>query len=64
MLFRSGEVVSDPVRYASDAIARAAVRVLVRPELLRAPRGPAWLDLATPNPVLRPGAVRAEAARP
>ena len=47
-----------------DAIARAAVRVLVRPDLLRAPRGPAWLDLATPNPVLRPGAVRAEAARP
>ena len=47
-----------------DATARAAVRVLVRPELLRAPRGPAWLDLATPNPVLRPGAVRAEAARP
>lgn len=47
-----------------DAIARAAVRVLVRPDLLRAPRGPAWLDRATPNPVLRPGAVRAEAARP
>ena len=47
-----------------DAIARAAVRVLLRPDLLRAPRGPAWLDRATPNPVLRPGAVRAEAARP
>ncbi|NPD03665.1 glycosyltransferase family 2 protein [Nocardioides sp. zg-1308] len=27
-----------------DAIARAAVGVLVRPALLRAPRGPAWLD--------------------
>jgi GT2 family glycosyltransferase len=47
-----------------DAIARAAVRVLVRPDLLRAPRGPAWLDLATPNPVLRPDAARAGAARP
>ncbi|WP_299925705.1 glycosyltransferase family 2 protein [uncultured Nocardioides sp.] len=47
-----------------DAIARAAVRVLVRPDLLRAPRGPAWLDLATPNPVLRPDAAHAAAARP
>ena len=47
-----------------DAIARAAVRVLVRPAVLRAPRGPAWLDLATPNPVLRAGAARAEPARP
>lgn len=27
-----------------DAIARAAVRVLVRPALLRAPRGPEWLE--------------------
>lgn len=27
-----------------DAIARAAVRVLFRPALLRAPRGPEWLD--------------------
>jgi N-acetylglucosaminyl-diphospho-decaprenol L-rhamnosyltransferase len=47
-----------------DATSRASVRVLVRPDLLRAPRGPEWLDLATPNPVLSAGAVRAEAARP
>ena len=33
--------------------------MLVRPQVLRAPRGPAWLDLVTPNPVLRPGAARA-----
>jgi N-acetylglucosaminyl-diphospho-decaprenol L-rhamnosyltransferase len=43
-----------------DAIARAAVRVLLRPGLLRAPRGPAWLDRAatattTANPVLPVG---------
>jgi GT2 family glycosyltransferase len=47
-----------------DAIARAAVRVLLRPDLLRAARGPAWLDRATPNPVLRPGAARPAPARP
>lgn len=38
-----------------DTIARSAVRVLLRPALLHAPRGPAWLDRAfptTPNPVL------------
>jgi hypothetical protein len=38
--------------------------VLVRPDVLRAARGPAWLDLATPNPVLLPDAARAGAARP
>jgi len=57
-----------------DAIARAAVRTLVRPSLLRAPRGPGWLDLvdgtaartraagATPNPVLPAADAPAEAS--
>jgi N-acetylglucosaminyl-diphospho-decaprenol L-rhamnosyltransferase len=52
-----------------DAIARAAVRTLVRPSLLRAPRGPAWLDRydavdrgTTPNPVLPAGDAHAEAS--
>lgn len=31
-----------------DAIARAALRVLVRPDLLRATRGPEWLGRVTP----------------
>ncbi len=53
-----------------DAIARAAMRTLVRPRLLRAPRGPGWLDLydrtvagaATPNPVLAAGDAHAGAS--
>ncbi|WP_310527811.1 glycosyltransferase family 2 protein [Nocardioides sp.] len=50
-----------------DAIARAAVGVLVRPSLLRAERGPEWLDrVPAPDPTngvsglspARPGAIR------
>ncbi|WP_310248519.1 glycosyltransferase family 2 protein [Nocardioides sp. BE266] len=54
-----------------DAIARAAVRTLTRPALLRAPRGPEWLDRydatvrsATPNPVLPAGDAPAGATGP
>ena len=55
-----------------DAIAKAAVRALTRPALLRAPPGPEWLDRfdgtapgpsspgATPNPVLPAGEAPAE----
>lgn len=50
-----------------DAIARAAVRALTRPSLLRAPRGPEWLDRigpTTPNPVLPSAGARAGATGP
>lgn len=47
-----------------DAIARAAVRVLVRPALLRAPRSPEWLagvaGPGTTNPVPAVGAAHPE----
>lgn len=51
-----------------DAIARAALGVLVRPSLLHAPRGPEWLTrVPAPhptNPVYAPGPARSGATGP